>query len=65
MNRVEKVNKRRKYRFAKVHYKTGKGEEAVMHSDSNGRTPFQWVRWGFAEAERQGKEFWRMAATSK
>ena len=50
LNRVEKVNKRRKYRFAKVFYKTGKGEDAVMHSRSNGRTPLQWVRWAFAEA---------------
>ena len=60
MNRVEKVNKRKKYRFAKVYYKTSEGEDAKMHSYSSGRTPFQWVRWAYAEAERQGKEFWRM-----
>jgi hypothetical protein len=60
MNRVEKVNMRKKYRFAKVYYKTGEGEDAKMHSRSNGRTPLQWVRWAFAEAERRGKEFYRM-----
>jgi hypothetical protein len=60
LNRVEKMNKRKKYRVAKVYYKTDKGEDGVIHSDSNGKTPFQWVSWAFAEAERQGKEFYRM-----
>ena len=50
MNRVEKANKRKKYRFAKVYYKTGEGEDAVdALRDSSGRTPRQWGPLGLSQ----------------
>jgi hypothetical protein len=58
--RVEKVNRRKKYHSARVYFKSRDGQESVLLTDTKGKTPLQWVRWAFQDAERQGKEFERM-----
>jgi hypothetical protein len=58
--RAEKVNFRKKYTYARVYLKSRDGLESVLLTDTKRKTPHQWVRWAFQEAERQGKEFERM-----
>jgi hypothetical protein len=58
--RVEKVNSRKKYHSARVHFKSRDDQESVLLTDTKGKTPRQWLRRAFQEAERQGNEFERM-----
>ena len=59
MNRF-KVKRRKKYHSARVYLKSRDGLELVLLTDTKGKTPLQWLREAFHEAERQGKEFERM-----
>ncbi len=58
--RAAPVTSRKKYHSARVYFKSRDGLESVLLTDTKGKTPLQWVRWAFQEAERQGKEFERM-----
>ena len=59
--RKTEVKSRKKYHSARVCFKSRDGQESVLLTDTKGKTPLQWVRRAFQEAERQGKEFERMA----
>jgi hypothetical protein len=65
LNRVEKMNKRKKYRVAKVYYKTDKGEDGVIHSDSNGKPRFNGSVGPSQKPNDKAKNSTGWAATSK